>query len=170
MLHEVITPQPDLVFLDIHLADGASFLIFNQVKVCCPVIFTTAYDKYALDAFKVNSIDYLLKPIEPSNVIRALDKLKQLTKTDWSHTSEKIIRLLKDNHKYARTLLVEFRDKLTPVAVGDIAYFYTKDDVTLLCRITSYNVCYTKLLRPWKWKGCAAGCRPTRPTGSGRTT
>src|SRR5512147_2505876 len=56
--------SPDLVFMDIHLADGIAFEIFNRIKIDCPVIFTTAYDEYALKAFKVNSIDYLLKPIE----------------------------------------------------------------------------------------------------------
>ena len=67
-------PQPDLLFMDIHLADGDSFRIFDAVEVTAPVIFTTAYDRYALEAFKVNSIDYLLKPLNAADVQRALDK------------------------------------------------------------------------------------------------
>ena len=69
---------PDLAFFDIQLADGVSFDIFENVKVNCPVIFTTAYDEYALRAFKVNSIDYLLKPVDPAHLERALDKLERL--------------------------------------------------------------------------------------------
>ena len=70
---------PDVVFMDIHLADGLAFRIFDQVKVPYPIIFTTAYDQYALQAFQVNSIDYLLKPINMDDLHRALDKLRQRT-------------------------------------------------------------------------------------------
>ena len=72
-------PQPDLLFMDIHLADGDSFRIFDEVEIAAPVIFTTAYDRYALEAFKVNSIDYLLKPLKSADVQRALEKLRRLT-------------------------------------------------------------------------------------------
>jgi two-component system LytT family response regulator len=72
-------PTPDLMFLDIHLADGSAFEIFNRIQVHCPVIFTTAYDEYALKAFKVNSIDYLLKPVDTSAVQQALKKLRDLS-------------------------------------------------------------------------------------------
>ena len=71
--------QPDLLFVDIHLADGSSFSIFDKVKVKCPIIFTTAYDEYALKAFEVNSIDYLLKPINKDDLQRALNKYKNLS-------------------------------------------------------------------------------------------
>ena len=71
-------PQPELLFLDIHLADGSAFEIFDRVDVKCPVIFTTAYDEYALKAFKVNSIDYLLKPVEAGDVQHALKKMKDM--------------------------------------------------------------------------------------------
>ena len=69
----------DIVFMDIHLADGDSFRIFNSVDITIPIIFTTAYDQYALEAFKVNSIDYLLKPYKEDDLRRALDKLQRLT-------------------------------------------------------------------------------------------
>ena len=71
-------PMPDLVFMDIHLADGDSFEIFHYIDITSPIIFTTAYDEYALKAFKVNSIDYLLKPITPSDLKGALNKLEGL--------------------------------------------------------------------------------------------
>jgi DNA-binding LytR/AlgR family response regulator len=70
-------PAPDVLFLDIHLADGLSFELFEQVEITCPVIFTTAYDQYALRAFKVNSVDYLLKPIEEEELQAAIVKLRQ---------------------------------------------------------------------------------------------
>ncbi|MFD1874965.1 LytR/AlgR family response regulator transcription factor [Hymenobacter bucti] len=70
-------PAPDVLFLDIHLADGLSFELFEQVAVTCPVIFTTAYDQYALRAFKVNSVDYLLKPIDEEELRLAIVKLRQ---------------------------------------------------------------------------------------------
>src|SRR3954471_17603160 len=66
--------SPDLIFLDVHLADGQSFEIFRKIKVTTPVIFTTAYDQYALEAFRVNSIDYLLKPIKKDELSRAVNK------------------------------------------------------------------------------------------------
>ncbi len=74
-------PMPDLIFMDIHLADGSAFEIFNHVSITCPIIFTTAYDEYALRAFKVNSIDYLLKPIGKEDIERALAKLGNLQHT-----------------------------------------------------------------------------------------
>ncbi len=73
-------PMPDLVFMDIHLADGSAFEIFEYVAIKCPIIFTTAYDEYALKAFKVNSIAYLLKPISCDDLQAALDKLEELSR------------------------------------------------------------------------------------------
>ncbi|MGB5024793.1 MAG: response regulator, partial [Saprospiraceae bacterium] len=74
-------PPPDLILMDIELADGQSFEIFNRIEVNSPVIFTTSYDEYALKAFKVNSIDYLLKPIQKDDLESALDKFKHLKKS-----------------------------------------------------------------------------------------
>ena len=70
-------PMPELIFLDIHLADGSAFEIFGHVDISCPVIFTTAYDEYALKAFKVNSVDYLLKPFEFQDLLKAADKARR---------------------------------------------------------------------------------------------
>jgi two-component system response regulator LytT len=74
-----LNKSPDILFLDIHLADGSAFEIFDRVAINCPVVFTTAYDEYALKAFKVNSIDYLLKPIDINSVRKALEKYWKLT-------------------------------------------------------------------------------------------
>ena len=71
-----MAPQPDIIFMDIHLADGSAFKIFEQVEIEAPVIFTTAYDEYALQAFQVSSIDYLLKPVTLASLERALGKLR----------------------------------------------------------------------------------------------
>jgi len=73
--------QPELIFMDIHIADGSAFQIFKHINISCPIIFTTAYDDYAIDAFKVNSIDYLLKPISKEAVKKAMLKLKNLVGT-----------------------------------------------------------------------------------------
>jgi DNA-binding LytR/AlgR family response regulator len=81
-------PAPDVLFLDIHLADGLSFELFEQVEIRCPVIFTTAYDQYALRAFKVNSVDYLLKPIDEEELIGALAKLRERLPTTATAASD----------------------------------------------------------------------------------
>lgn len=85
-------PMPELIFMDIHLADGSAFEIFDEIEISCPIIFTTAYDEYALKAFRVNSIDYLLKPINRNDIQRSLNKLIRL------HASEKSSRA--ENHPF----------------------------------------------------------------------
>ncbi|MBR5770924.1 MAG: response regulator, partial [Alistipes sp.] len=82
--------EADVVFMDIHLADGDSFRIFKSVDITIPIIFTTAYDEYALEAFKVNSIDYLLKPFKEEDLTRALDKLQRLTATERATATERV--------------------------------------------------------------------------------
>ena len=108
-------PMPELIFLDIHLADGSSFEIFEHVDITCPIIFTTAYDEYALRAFKVNSIDYLLKPIGQSDIRKAIGKLRQLKaespvkEPDYSS----LISVLKRQESYKTHFLVPVKgDKL----------------------------------------------------------
>jgi two-component SAPR family response regulator len=87
-------PQPDVLFMDIHLADGDSFRIFDLVSIECPIIFTTAYDQYALKAFSVNSIDYLLKPIAQSDLERAVAKFRRLTPLERTEMRRKIDRVV----------------------------------------------------------------------------
>lgn len=125
-------PAPDVVFMDIHLADGSSFEIFEHVRIDCPIIFTTAYDEYALRAFKVNSVDYLLKPIGAADLQRALDKLKTLNHTpDQSNALSALINALQKHGHYKTHFLIPYKgDKLLPLAVDQIQYFCIADGVT----------------------------------------
>ncbi len=120
--------MPDLAFVDIHLADGSSFSIFEEIKVTCPVIFTTAYDEYALKAFEVNSIDYLLKPINAKDLERAINKYKNLSSRPENDSGllSKLITSLKQNKpsSYKSYFLVPEKDKLIPLATNDIACIY----------------------------------------------
>ena len=119
------TPQPDLLFMDIHLADGDSFRIFDAVEIAAPVIFTTAYDQYALEAFKVNSIDYILKPIKKEELRRAFDKLRRLSAPQVAEYVEQTNRFVTSR---SRGFLIPFRDKLVPLTPEEIAYFHTSDE------------------------------------------
>ena len=118
--------MPDLVFMDIHLADGSSFAIFEKVEITCPIIFTTAYDEYALKAFEVNSIDYLLKPINKADLERALNKFEHLTSREEKKTSlEGLLEQMGGlRKKYKTCFLIPERDKLIPLATSNIAYVF----------------------------------------------
>ncbi|MEZ5072991.1 MAG: LytTR family DNA-binding domain-containing protein [Bacteroidales bacterium] len=119
--------QPDLVFMDIHLADGSAFEIFDSVDITCPIVFTTAYDEYALKAFKVNSIDYLLKPVESAAVEAALEKQRRLQPVDGDLTGKlrQLIARFQDEPIYKSSFLVPVKgDKLVPVKTEDILYFH----------------------------------------------
>lgn len=124
-------PMPDLIFMDIHLSDGSSFEIFDHITVTCPIIFTTAYDAYALKAFKVNSIDYLLKPIQARDIMRALEKLRLVSDAGKKtvgmneHTIENLLKALGKPASYRTHFLIPSKgDKLTPLDVSSIFYFY----------------------------------------------
>ena len=122
-------PTPDLVFMDIHLADGESFRIFDSVEIKSPIIFTTAYDEYALRAFKVNSIDYLLKPIKADDLQRALEKFARLSGAEQSSYQSRIETLIESSRQeYQRVFLVHFKDKIIPLNIDDVAYFYTSNE------------------------------------------
>lgn len=124
--------EPDLVFLDIHLADGSAFEIFNHIEMHCPIIFTTAYDEYALKAFKVNSIDYLLKPIDKADIRQAFDKYIRLQKSEPANEPDyaPLLRALKSEVSYKSHFLIPVKgDKLLPVSVDSILYFFIQDGV-----------------------------------------
>lgn len=125
-------PLPALLFMDIHLADGSAFEIFQHVNITCPVIFTTAYDEYALKAFKVNSIDYLLKPISQEDIRKALHKLEVLCpKSDTIPSNSNfqgLLQALKQQESYKTHFLIPQKgDKLFPLSVDTILYFYISD-------------------------------------------
>lgn len=132
-------PHPDVILMDIELADGQSFEIFNRTEVKSTIIFTTAYDEFALRAFKVNSIDYLLKPIAADDLQRAFDKLKQrlvaaspadAVKLDM----DSIVSALRSREKnmYKKRFLVKQGQRLIPVDISEIAFFYTEDKVSFI--------------------------------------
>lgn len=131
--------SPDVVFMDIHLADGEVFSVFDKVDVLSPIIFTTAYDEYALKAFKVNSIDYLLKPINIQSLQKALEKLTLLTSNE-NNNRELVSQIVEsiDSMKshYKRHFLIPYKDKLIPLSVNEIAYIYTEYKIT---RIVCFN-------------------------------
>ncbi len=122
---------PDVLFMDIHLADGSSFEIFKRVNISCPVIFTTAYDEYALMAFKVNSIDYLLKPLIKYEVQKSIDKLKLMSKGNIDIADyQKLLSMIKIESNYKTHFLVSQKgDKLVPLSVDEIAYLYIDTSV-----------------------------------------
>lgn len=119
--------EAELAFMDIHLADGLSFEIFDQIKVTIPVVFTTAYDQYTLKAFKVNSIDYLLKPIDEEELAEALEQFK-IQKQDKGISEQQVkglLNLINTNSKsYKTTFLVNQRDQMIPLKTDKIAYFH----------------------------------------------
>jgi two-component system response regulator LytT len=127
-------PSPDLILMDIELADGQSFEVFNHVQVKSPVIFITSYDEYALKAFKVNSVDYLLKPVQKEDLEAALDKYRQMKKMYGSDKDSSTISLdvlVKELQQklqtkdYRKRFLVKHGQKLVSVEVDEIAYFFS---------------------------------------------
>ena len=138
-----LNAAPDVVFLDIHLADGSAFSIFEKVEISCPVIFTTAYDEYALKAFEVNSIDYLLKPINLKNLERAVLKLRSLvsTKTDNAELISNVLAAFKQTKiAYKSNFLIPYKDKFIPLAIHKIACFYSENKMVKI--ITEDNQVY----------------------------
>jgi DNA-binding LytR/AlgR family response regulator len=125
-------PAPDLVLMDIQLADGISFQIFDQHPITAPIIFTTAYDAYALQAFKVNSIDYILKPVDKQELDTALKKLKQFSKSDTQtkhleNLAQAVQMILK---KYKSRFVIKVGEHLKTIEVDSIRYFFSQDKAT----------------------------------------
>ncbi len=119
--------KPDLIFLDIQLEDGLSFSIFDKVHVDIPIIFTTAYDQYAIKAFKLNSIDYLLKPIKKKELNEALEKYKNV-KSSFMLNFEEIMRSMQRKEvNYKKRFLIQYGQKIKNVEAEEIAYFYAMD-------------------------------------------
>ncbi|MCD4794829.1 MAG: LytTR family DNA-binding domain-containing protein [Bacteroidales bacterium] len=133
--------EVDLIFLDIHLSDGLCFKIFEKIEVLTPVIFITAYDQYAVKAFKLNSVDYILKPVDIEKLTQSINKYKRLFKTkkheEFNFAS--LIESIENNqHKYKKRFVTSVGNKIKVFDVDDIAYFYifeknvflkTKDDI-----------------------------------------
>ena len=124
--------EPDILFLDIQLNDGNSFLFLEKISPSCPVIFTTAYDEYAIRAFSVNSIDYLLKPFDEKRLEEAIEKYESVTSRH--PESDVLIDALKSinskEKRYRTRFLINKGSKLEPLSVDDIAYFYSVNKIT----------------------------------------
>lgn len=134
--------QPDLVFLDIQLADGICFNIFDQVEVTAPIIFTTAYDEFALEAFKVNSIDYLLKPVKEEELKKSIAKWERLRQTDQVPDYEQLVRAIRGADKqYKKRFLIRIGQSIKTITLDEIAYFYSEAKSTFL--VTDANKTYT---------------------------
>ncbi len=129
-------PVPDVIISDIQLADGLSFEIFKTVPTLCPIIFTTAFDQYAIEAFKVNSIDYLLKPIKKEDLAIAINKMKQLAAANQTLPLDinKLLQALAptSNVNFKSRFAVKFGEHLRTIETKDIVYFYTEDKINFL--------------------------------------
>lgn len=128
--------HPELIFADIQLADGPSFEIFSKVTVHVPVIFITAYDSYALQAFRFNGIDYLLKPIRKSDVQQSLEKFHQLRKAGTQppiNYQEILSALTAKKNVYQKRIIVRIGQTIRTIEIADVAYFYTEEKIAFAC-------------------------------------
>ncbi len=125
---------PDLIFSDIQLGDGLSFEIFKSFSRIIPVIFCTAYDEYALVAFKANGIDYIIKPYTQTNISEALHKYSELKKdATQQNPYEKILQLFEQKkNATSASILIHYKDKILPMRINDIALFYIENEITYL--------------------------------------
>lgn len=121
-------PQPDLMFLDIHLADGSAFDLLKMVKVSCPLIFTTAFDQYAIEAFKTNSIGYLLKPVKKEELKESLGKLDEY-KAMFSKQGDTLVNSML-HQDFKKRFVIRFGEHIKTLAVEDIAYCYSENKAT----------------------------------------
>jgi DNA-binding LytR/AlgR family response regulator len=133
-----VNKMPDLMLLDIHLADGSCFEIFKQIKITSPVIFITAYDQYAMQAFKVNCIDYLLKPLKQVELVKSIEKWENsLIKTDFSLLIEQMLHKTKET---PLRFVVKYGQFIKAIDVSEVALFYASDK--MICITTFDNQTY----------------------------
>lgn len=131
--------KPDLIFLDIQLEDGLSFEIFDKVTIEVPVIFTTAYDQYAIKAFKINSIDYLLKPIRKTELEDALNKYKKM-KSSYLRDFEDVFKSIVNKEvSFKKRFLVQYGQKIKKVETGEVAFFYAMEKNVFMTTFAGSN-------------------------------
>lgn len=143
--------RPDLIFSDIQLGDGQSFEIFSKVRIDCPVIFCTAYDAHALEAFRNNGIGYILKPFSRRNIKECLDKYTSLKGVPVNRSAGDYAEIAKSIDERSRTvspinnLLVHWKDRIIPIQIRDVAAFYIDFKMVQLVTVTGqrYSVSYT---------------------------
>jgi DNA-binding LytR/AlgR family response regulator len=133
-------PEPELIFSDIQLADGLSFEIYNLVAVQCPIIFTTAYDHYAIEAFRTNGIDYLLKPIEEERLKQAIGKVKHFAP---GLVLEKILSLTNPGSEkvYKSRFMVKVGDKIKSIPIDEIRVFFSQEKASFIRTSDAHNYC-----------------------------
>jgi len=130
-------PEPDLILMDIQLDDGLCFEIFETINVDIPVIFTTAYDEYMLKAFKVNSIDYLLKPVDEQSLVSALEKFKKLHYDDKDPFKKDFHQLINEfRNQYKSRFLIKIGEKFRSVLTNEISYIHINERSVFLCDYT----------------------------------
>lgn len=118
----------DVIFMDVELSDGDCFSIFRQINVDAKIVMTTAYDSYAVKAFEVNSVDYLLKPIEKEDLDRAVQRCRNTAGV--TDMSSLLSTISGTQHEYRQKFMVRLNDKILPISVNDISYFLSEDKVT----------------------------------------
>lgn len=131
---ETTDSYPDAIFMDVELSDGKCFDIFERVKIECPVIIVTAYNNYAIKAFEVNSIDYLLKPASVADLARALDRCRNRKVKNSNNIDIEALRsaLSSESRRYKQRYLLRYNDKIIMIETVNIAYFYSEDGCTYL--------------------------------------
>src|ERR1044072_7477882 len=117
-------PPPDVTFMDIHLADGDAFDLLEGSNIISPIIFTTAYDRYALEAFKTTAIDYLLKPVHKEDLQRAVHKLSQLVSFNSTPHENTAVKDEAPSSGYKKRFVIRFGEHIRTLATSDVAYFY----------------------------------------------
>lgn len=122
-------PLPDLIFMDINLADGNSFELFNHIQIDRPIIFTTAYDEFAVKAFKVNAIDYILKPIKKIELVAAIEKFKKTVISKTVNYKE-LLKVIQQPS--IKRFLIRLGQQIKVIEFGEVAYFYTQDKITFI--------------------------------------
>jgi two-component system, LytTR family, response regulator LytT len=137
--------SPDLILMDIQLSDGSAFSIFKSILLEVPIIFTTAYDEFAIEAFKVNSIDYLLKPIKVEEMRRAIEKFRKWSRQDVLQYITQLNQIAPVT-RYKDKILVPVKDKLMPVDMNEISCFYTTNKNTSIFLRDGRNYLYSKTL------------------------
>ena len=141
--------EPDLIFSDIQLGDGLSFEIFQTIDIKAPIIFCTAYDEYAIEAFKTNGIHYILKPFKEEEIVKALEKYNKLRSTfaPADNSLNSLLQLFQQKSQpKATSVLVHYKDKIIPVKLDDIAVFYIKHEVTHLYTLDRKTYTLSKTL------------------------
>jgi len=121
-------PLPDVIFMDIHLADGSAFALTESMTINCPIIFTTAFDEYALEAFKTNGVDYLLKPVKKQDLQRSFQKIKQLSQI--FRRNEQPGSISPQKKEYKKRFIIRFGEHIKTIGIEDIAYFYSENRTT----------------------------------------